>query len=103
MKTNDQGGHAAGENTPTPLITAYQPSVQLLVPLVRSPGYRLPCWSFLSESVKPGSTAISVFLTLRPGSLGTAGTLSSPLRELTSNFPVSLQRGLLCLGLSEKF
>lgn len=40
--------------------------------------------------------------TLSPGSLGTAGTLSSPLREVMSNFPGSLQRGLLCLGLSEK-
>lgn len=53
MKTNDHGGHAAGENTPTPLITAYHP-LQLLVPLVRLPGYRLPLLELSLRVCKAG-------------------------------------------------
>jgi len=42
-------------------------------------------------------------LTLRPVPLCTTGTRSSPVSALMSNLLGSLQRCLLCLGLSEKF
>lgn len=98
------GSPTAAQEAPVPLISAYQ-----LPPVLASHALGRRCLApyfpagAFPKSTRLGSTGTGPsFLTLSPGSLGTAGTLSSPLRELTSNFPGSLQRGLLCFGLSEK-
>ena len=89
--------------TPAPPVTTYKLPVLAPHPLENVWDTHFPGELSLRVHKAGFYRDMSLFLTRSPGSLGTAGTLSSPLRELTSNFPGSLQRGLLCFGLSEKF
>lgn len=56
----------------------------------------------LNQTEEKKKNGMHVFVTLRPVFLCTTGTLSSPVRELTSSLVGSLQRCLLCFGRSKK-